>query len=42
VPLCCENISAPVVPPPAAAEGVDALARRAREFLEIVIAGLQR
>jgi sugar phosphate isomerase/epimerase len=42
MPLCCENISAPVVPRPAAAEGVDGLARRAREFLEIVIAGLQR
>ncbi len=41
LPLCCENISAPLVPRPAAAEGVDALARRAREFLETVIQGLQ-
>jgi len=41
MPLCCENISAPVVPRPARAEGIDVLARRAREFLEIVIAGLQ-
>ena len=41
MPLCCENISAPVIPRPAAAEGVDALARRAREFLEIVTQGLQ-
>ena len=41
MPLCCENISAPVVERPKDAEGVDALARRAREFLEVVIAGLQ-
>jgi sugar phosphate isomerase/epimerase len=41
MPLCCENISAPVVPRPTTPEGVDALARRAREFLEIVIEGLQ-
>jgi sugar phosphate isomerase/epimerase len=41
MPLCCENISAPVVRPPAGPEGVDALARRAREFLEIVTRGLQ-
>lgn len=40
MPLCCENISAPLLPPPKEAEGVDALARRAREFLETVIAGL--
>jgi sugar phosphate isomerase/epimerase len=40
MPLCCENISAPLVAPPKDAEGVDALARRAREFLEVVIAGL--
>jgi sugar phosphate isomerase/epimerase len=42
LPLCCENISAPLVPRPTAPEGVDALARRAREFLETVISGLQR
>src|SRR5262249_10138910 len=41
MPLCCENISAPVIARPMAPEGVDALARRAREFLEIVIQGLQ-
>jgi len=41
MPLCCENISAPLLPPPADPSGVDALARRAREFLEVVIAGLQ-
>ncbi|MCR4414115.1 MAG: sugar phosphate isomerase/epimerase [Thermoguttaceae bacterium] len=40
MPLCCENIFAPLVKRPATAEGVDALARRAREFLETVIAGL--
>ncbi len=42
MPLCCENISAPLLPRPPAPEGVDALARRAREFLETVIAGLQK
>src|SRR5438445_3626537 len=31
LPLCCENISAPVLPAPAEPEGVDTLARRARE-----------
>ena len=41
VPLCCENIAAPLVAAPADPEGVDVLARRAREFLEIVIRGLQ-
>jgi sugar phosphate isomerase/epimerase len=41
MPLCCENISAPFVPRPKEPEGVDALARRAREFLEVVIQGLQ-
>jgi sugar phosphate isomerase/epimerase len=41
MPLCCENIFAPVIPRPTKPEGIDALARRAREFLEIVIAGLQ-
>ena len=41
MPLCCENIFAPVIPRPADPEGVDSLARRAREFLEIVIQGLQ-
>lgn len=41
MPLAYENISAPLLPRPAAPEGVDALARRAREYLETVIAGLQ-
>ncbi|HXG11175.1 MAG TPA: TIM barrel protein [Gemmataceae bacterium] len=41
MPLCCENIFAPVIPRPSKPEGVDMLARRAREFLEIVIQGLQ-
>ena len=39
MPLCCENISAPKLRAKSADE-VDALARRAREFLELVIAGL--
>lgn len=42
MPLACENIFAPLVTRPDKPEGVDALARRAREFLEVVIAGLQR
>jgi len=41
MPLACENIFAPLVPRPTTPEGVDALAKRAREFLEVVIAGLQ-
>ncbi len=41
LPLCCENISAPLLPRPTDPAGIDALARRAREFLETVIAGLQ-
>ena len=41
MPLACENIFEPLVPRPAAAEGVDALARRAREYLESVLAGLR-
>jgi sugar phosphate isomerase/epimerase len=41
MPLCCENIFAPVLPRPSKPEGVDALARRAREFLELVTQGLQ-
>jgi sugar phosphate isomerase/epimerase len=41
MPLCCENISAPILPSPGNPDEVDALARRAREFLEIVIRGLQ-
>jgi len=41
IPLCCENIYAPVLPVPANPEGIDVLARRAREFLEVVIQGVQ-
>lgn len=41
MPLACENIVAPLLPRPDKPEGVDALARRAREFLEIIIGGLQ-
>jgi sugar phosphate isomerase/epimerase len=41
MPLCCENISAPFVPRPTQPEGVDQLARRAREYLEVVIQGVQ-
>lgn len=41
MPLCCENISAPFVPRPTQPEGVDALARRAREYLEVVVQGIQ-
>ncbi len=40
IPLCCENIFAPGVPRPKTPEGVDDLARRVREFLETVTAGL--
>jgi len=42
MPLCCENIFAPLVARPPTPEGVDALARRARLYLETVIAGLHR
>lgn len=41
MPLCCENIFAPLVPRPETPEGVDELAAQARRFLETVIAGLQ-
>jgi sugar phosphate isomerase/epimerase len=41
MPLCCENISAPFVSRPTQPEGVDQLARRAREYLEVVIQGVQ-
>jgi sugar phosphate isomerase/epimerase len=41
MPLCCENIFAPALPRPDKPEGVDELARRAKEFLELVIQGLQ-
>ncbi|MBA4188101.1 MAG: hypothetical protein C0467_08785 [Planctomycetaceae bacterium] len=41
LPLACENIFAPLLPRPDKPEAVDVLAKRAREFLEVVIAGLQ-
>lgn len=41
IPLAYENIFAPLVPKPTKPEEIDALARRAREFMEVVIAGLQ-
>ncbi len=41
MPLCCENIFEPLVSRPTTAEGVDRVARRVREFLESVIAGLK-
>jgi len=41
IPLACENIFAPSIQRPGTPEGVDKLARRAREFLETVIEGLQ-
>jgi sugar phosphate isomerase/epimerase len=39
--LSFENIFLPVVPRPSKPEGVDSLAKRAREFMEIVIQGVQ-
>lgn len=41
LPLCCENIFAPLLKRPTIAADIDALARRAREFLETVVQGLQ-
>jgi sugar phosphate isomerase/epimerase len=41
MPLACENITAPLLPPPERPEELDALAKRAHEFLELVTAGLQ-
>lgn len=40
MPLCCENIFAPLVARPTQPEGVDDLARRVREFLETVVVGV--
>jgi sugar phosphate isomerase/epimerase len=42
ISLSCENIFAPAVPRPAKPEGIDALARRAKEYLELVIQAIQR
>lgn len=41
MPLAYENIFAPAVPRPDQPEGIDALARRAREYMELVIAAVQ-
>jgi sugar phosphate isomerase/epimerase len=41
MPLAYENISAPLIPRPTTPEPIDQLARRAREFLETVIEGIQ-
>lgn len=41
IPLTFENIFAPLVPRPTTPEGVDALARRAREYIETVVTGLK-
>ncbi|MDZ7640231.1 MAG: sugar phosphate isomerase/epimerase [Bryobacterales bacterium] len=42
MPLATENISEPLVPRPTTPEGVNRLARRSREYLESVLAGLER
>jgi sugar phosphate isomerase/epimerase len=41
IPLVFENIFEPLVPRPAAPEGVDQLARRSREYMETVLRGLE-
>ena len=41
MPLCCENIFKPLVARPSKPEGVDALARSVRVYLETVVAGLR-
>ena len=41
IPLACENIFEPLLPRPASAAGIDALAKRAREYVETVLRGLQ-
>lgn len=40
IPLTFENIFEPLVPRPSTPEGVDALARRAREYIDTVLRGL--
>ena len=40
MPLACENIFAPLVARPTDPAGIDSLARRSRNYLEYVIAGL--
>ena len=42
MPLCCENIFAPLVPRPETPAGVDKLARRALNHMQIVVDGLAR
>jgi sugar phosphate isomerase/epimerase len=42
MPLAFENIFQPLVPRPSTIEGVNALAQRAREFIETVLSGLER
>ena len=41
MPLCCENIFAPLVDRPVNPEGIDFLARQVREYLQTVIQGVQ-
>jgi sugar phosphate isomerase/epimerase len=41
MPLCFENIFEPLLRRPETPEGIDALARRAREYVESVVRGLQ-
>ena len=41
MPLCCENIFVPVIARPNNPAEIDALALRARTFLEWVIRGIQ-
>ena len=42
MPLAFENIFEPLLPRPADADSVDILARRSREYVESILAGLQR
>ncbi len=42
MPLACENIAAPLLPRPKDPAQIDAEARRARQYLETVLAGLTR
>jgi sugar phosphate isomerase/epimerase len=42
MPLCCENIFAPLFPRPKDPAEIDRLAQRAREYLSDVIGGIQR
>jgi sugar phosphate isomerase/epimerase len=42
LPLCCENISPPLLAPPTDPAVIDTMALRAREFLEIVTRGIQQ